>query len=221
MYLANRRACSSVLKVLMPSNQVLLISLIHFPSFLYGASRIPGRPLVIFMNYANIKYYDIADGPGVRVSLFVSGCTHHCKECFNPETWDFDYGKPFDESTEEMIFDALDKSYIEGLTILGGEPFEPSNSKVLSRFVKKARGRFPGKSIWCYSGYTFEQILKDCMNGGENTHELLHNIDILVDGEFKIELKSLMLKFRGSSNQRIIDVYTSLMRNEVVEWNKK
>lgn len=171
-----------------------------------------------YVNYANIKYYDIADGPGVRVSLFVSGCTHHCKECFNPETWNFDYGKPFDENVEEKIFDALDNPYIEGLTILGGEPFEPQNSKVLNPFVKKSRVRFPEKTIWCYSGYTFEDILQDRMNAGKSSLELLSNLDVLVDGEFVLELKSLMLKFRGSSNQRLIDVQKSLQQNNVVLW---
>ena len=166
------------------------------------------------MNYAEIKNYDIANGPGVRVSLFVSGCRHHCKECFNPETWDFNYGKLFDESVEDMIFSQLANPYIEGLTLLGGDPFEPENSKVLNRFVKKSRQRFPEKSIWCYTGYLYEELLK----ADTDRVELLSNLDVLVDGEFVLELKSLMLKFRGSSNQRLIDIPASLSSREVVLW---
>ncbi len=166
------------------------------------------------MNYAEIKNYDIANGPGVRVSLFVSGCRHHCKECFNPETWDFNYGKLFDESVEDMIFSQLANPYIEGLTLLGGDPFEPENSKVLNRFVKKSRQRFPEKSIWCYTGYLYEELLK----ADTDRVELLSNLDVLVDGEFVLELKSLMLKFRGSSNQRLIDIPASLSSRKVVLW---
>lgn len=173
------------------------------------------------MNYAKIKQYDIANGPGVRVSLFVSGCTHHCKGCFNPETWNFNYGLPFDEAAEQIIFDSLSKPFIEGLTILGGEPFEPGNSKVVNELVKKSRVRFPEKSIWCFSGYTYEDILEDRMNGGQATLELLHNLDVLVDGEFKEDLKNLMLEFRGSSNQRLIDIPTSFLHQDVVLWSKK
>ena len=172
------------------------------------------------MNYAKIKQYDIANGPGVRVSLFVSGCTHHCNGCFNPETWNFDYGSPFDKASEQVIFDALSKPYIEGLTILGGEPFEPENSKVVNELVKKSRVIFPEKTIWCFSGYTFEELLEDAMNGGKTTFELLQNLDVLVDGEFVQDLKNLMLKFRGSSNQRLIDIPASLLHKEVVLWHE-
>lgn len=163
------------------------------------------------MNYATIKKNDIANGTGVRVSLFVSGCTHHCKNCFNPETWNFNYGTPFTEDTENEIIEALKPDYIKGLTLLGGEPFEPENQKSLLPFVKKIKALYPEKTIWGYSGYTFDKdLLGDSRAHCEYTRELLENIDILVDGEFQEELKNLSLKFRGSSNQRIIDVQKSL-----------
>ena len=171
------------------------------------------------MNYAEIKSTDIANGPGVRVSLFVSGCTHHCKGCFNPETWDFSYGQPFDEAVEERIFRDLDHPFIEGLSLLGGEPFEPENSRVLAGFVRKVKDHFPDKTIWCYSGYRLdEEILTDRMGGGRYTEELLSCLDVLVDGEFVEELKVLTLKFRGSSNQRLIDVPASLKSGTIVQW---
>ncbi len=157
------------------------------------------------MNYGNIKKYDIADGPGVRVSLFVSGCTHHCKGCFNAETWDFNYGQPYTSKTEEEILKAMEPVYITGFTLLGGEPFEPQNQKVLVGLLKKIREKFPKKSIWCYTGYTYDV---DLLEGGkvytEVTEEMLSYIDTLVDGEFVEEKKDLMLEFRGSSNQRLI-----------------
>ena len=170
------------------------------------------------MNYGEIKSRDIANGPGVRVSLFVSGCTHHCRGCFNPETWDFHYGEPFNEKTEERLLKELEPSFIEGLSLLGGEPFEPSNSRVLAPFVKKARERFPDKTVWCYSGYRLEEILADSMGGGPYTGELISLIDVLVDGEFMEDLKVLNLKFRGSSNQRLIDVPATLEKGTVVKW---
>lgn len=157
------------------------------------------------MNYGNIKKYDIADGPGVRVSLFVSGCTHHCKGCFNAETWDFNYGQPYTCETEEEILKAMEPVYITGFTLLGGEPFEPQNQKVLVGLLKKIREQFPQKSIWCYTGYTYDV---DLIKGGkvytDVTEEMLSYIDTLVDGEFVEEKKDLMLEFRGSSNQRLI-----------------
>ena len=170
------------------------------------------------MHYGTIKLNDIANGEGVRVSLFVSGCTNHCKECFNPETWNFEYGKPFTAETEQDIIDNLKPYYINGLTLLGGEPFEPKNQAVLLPFVKKVRERYPDKTIWAYSGFRFEdELLKPgAYPNCEHTLELLKNIDILVDGRFDRELKKITLNFRGSSNQRIIDVQASLKQGEVV-----
>ena len=169
------------------------------------------------MNYGEIKKHDIANGLGVRVSLFVSGCTHHCKGCFNSETWDFNYGKPFTEETEKEIIDALKPGFIKGLTLLGGEPFEKANQRVLLPFLKKVKEFYPDKNIWCYSGYLLdEELLKDSRARCEVTDEMLSYIDVLVDGEFVEELKDISLKFRGSSNQRIIDVKKSLELSKVV-----
>ena len=149
------------------------------------------------MNYAEIKKIDIANGPGVRVSLFVSGCRNHCKGCFNPETWDFDYGRPFTRETEDEIIKALRPSWIQGLSILGGEPTEEENAAVLIPFLKRVRAVLPDKDIWLYSGYTYE-ALRD--------KEILTLVDVLVDGPFLLELKDAGLAFRGSRNQRIIDL---------------
>lgn len=165
------------------------------------------------MRYGNIKIHDIADGPGVRVSLFVSGCTHHCDGCFNPETWDFEYGQEFTEETEQQIIRCLKPDYIKGLTILGGEPFEDQNSEVLVPFLRKVRCEYPEKTIWCYSGYTIEEIWE------YKSTSLLGLIDVLVDGEFKIDQKVLNLRFRGSSNQRVIMVRESLQNGEIVLWD--
>ncbi len=173
------------------------------------------------MNYANIKNCDIANGPGVRVSLFVSGCTHHCKNCFNPETWDFNYGKPFDDEVCESIIKMLSPSFITGLTLLGGEPFEPSNQAALLPFLKKVKELFPQKSVWCYTGYDFERDILPCRLGDkEVTKSMLSHIDYIVDGEFVEELKNISLRFKGSSNQRIIDVRRSLEQNELVRWEE-
>ena len=149
------------------------------------------------MNYAEIKKVDIANGPGVRVSLFVSGCRNHCKGCFNPETWDFDYGRPFTRETEDEIIEALRPSWIQGLSILGGEPTEEENAAVLIPFLKRVRAALPDKDIWLYSGYTYE-ALRD--------KEILTLADVLVDGPFLLELTDAGLAFRGSRNQRIIDL---------------
>ena len=160
------------------------------------------------MNYANIKKYDIADGPGVRVSLFVSGCRHHCKGCFNAETWDFNYGQPYTAETEAEIIDALKSSYIAGFTLLGGEPFEPENQVEMVKLLKKIRETYPEKSIWCYTGYLYDvDLIPSGKVFTEVTQEMLSYIDTLVDGEFIEEEKDLSLKFRGSRNQRIIHLH--------------
>ncbi len=168
------------------------------------------------MHYGNIKKFDIADGIGVRVSLFVSGCTHHCEGCFQPETWNFDYGNPFTNDTEEEIIDALSPDYIDGLTLLGGEPFEPQNQEVLLPFLKRVKSILPEKTIWAYSGYTFEELTKGSRARCEFTDEILSMLDVLVDGEFKSELKNISLQFRGSSNQRVIDVKKTLKEGRIV-----
>ena len=171
------------------------------------------------MNYATIKKCDIANGEGVRVSLFVSGCTHHCKNCFNQVAWDFNYGNPFTAEIEEEIFQELEKSYVNGLTLLGGEPFEPQNQAGLLPFVKRVREKFPQKNIWCYTGYLFDErtcLLKETQKNCEHTKALLENIDVLVDGAFIEELKDISLKFRGSSNQRVIDMPKTLETGKIV-----
>jgi anaerobic ribonucleoside-triphosphate reductase activating protein len=171
------------------------------------------------MNYATIKTHDIANGPGVRVSLFVSGCTHHCKGCFNPETWNFNYGEPYTPEVEEQIMEALSPWYIRGLSLLGGEPFEPQNQPALVELVKKVKRLYPEKTIWCYSGYDYEKdILAGRLGDWDTTNELIRHIDVLVDGEFVEAKKDLSLRFRGSSNQRVIDVPKSLEEDQVVLW---
>ena len=168
------------------------------------------------MNYGEIKNYDIANGEGVRVSLFVSGCTHHCKNCFNPETWSFEYGKPFTKETEDYIIECLSPDYIDGLSLLGGEPFEPQNQEVLLPFLRKVKNELPNKNIWCYTGYLFDsELLGESRARCEFTDEMLSLIDVLVDGEFVQALHDISLAFRGSSNQRIIDVQKSLETGEI------
>ena len=161
------------------------------------------------MNYATIKWTDIANGEGVRISLFVSGCTRHCKDCFNAVAWDFNYGQPFDEEVQNKIFEGLKADYIAGLSLLGGEPFEPENQRALLPFVREAKKRFPDKTIWCYTGNVHDPAtgrLKETDKNTEVTEELLSYIDVLVDGEFVADLKNIRLKFRGSSNQRVLDM---------------
>ena len=157
------------------------------------------------MNYATIKFYDVANGMGVRVSLFVSGCRHHCKGCFNAETWDFCYGEPYTQETEDSIIDGLKPDYITGLSLLGGEPFEPENQPALTALLRRVKAQLPEKTVWCYTGYTYDT---DLAEGGsvftDVTREMLSYIDILVDGEFIEEQRDLTLRFRGSRNQRIL-----------------
>ena len=172
------------------------------------------------MNYADIKYCDVANGLGVRVSVFVSGCTHHCKNCFNEVAWDFNYGSPFTEEVIDKIIDYLKPSYISGLTLLGGEPFEHINQHGLLPLVRKVRSTYPGKDIWCFTGYDFEKdSLGHMCNEWPETMELLSYLDVLVDGKFVEELKDLTLRFKGSSNQRTILVQPSLKEGRVVLWD--
>ena len=169
------------------------------------------------MRYASIRSMDISNGEGVGVSLFVQGCRFHCKNCFNQMTWDFKYGKEFTKEVEDLIIDYLKPEHITGLSLLGGEPMEPSNQRALVSFVRRVKETYPQKDIWCYTGYLFDrELLQESRARCEVTDELLSYIDVLVDGKFVEELKDLSLKFRGSSNQRIIDVPESLKRHEVV-----
>ena len=171
------------------------------------------------MNYASIKNCDIANGPGVRVSLFVSGCTHHCKGCFNEVAWDFDYGQPFTQETIDSILQMLKPSFVKGLTLLGGEPFEPENQPALLDLLRQVKSAYPEKSIWAFSGYLFDKdIAPGKLGDPEVTRELLSYLDVLVDDRFMEEKKDLNLRFRGSSNQRLINVPASLDRGEVVLW---
>ena len=170
------------------------------------------------MNFADIRPIDVANGPGIRVSLFVSGCTHHCRECFNPETWDFSYGSPFTNAEVEAILKHLAPAHIKGLSVLGGEPFEPQNQESVLNLVRRVRQEYPHKDVWCYSGYLFEALRDGKV--GSHSRSLLEELDVLVDGPFVIEQKDLSLRFRGSANQRLIDVPVSLRAGEVVFWNK-
>ena len=169
------------------------------------------------MNYAGIKYCDIANGTGCRTVLFVSGCRNHCKDCFQPHTWDFDYGEKFDERIESDILESLKSAYVQGLTLLGGEPFEPENQEELVKLVRKVKEQYPTKDIWAFTGYVYD---KDLVKGGRKhcdvTDEFLSMIDVLVDGPFIAGEKDLTLKFRGSRNQRVIDMQETLRSGEVV-----
>ncbi len=171
------------------------------------------------MNYATIKWTDIANGIGVRISLFVSGCTHRCKNCFNQVAWDFDYGEPFDEEVQEKILKELGAGFIEGLSLLGGEPLEPQNQRALYPFIKEVKKRYPNKNIWCYTGFTFDEKTGELQETHKNTgvtKELISFFDVVVDGAFIEELKDVRLKFRGSSNQRVIDMQKTLQNKEIV-----
>lgn len=172
------------------------------------------------MNYATIKTNDIANGPGIRVSLFVSGCTHHCDGCFNAETWDFNYGKPFTQEVEDGIMEELKKPQYQGLTFLGGEPMEPVNQKVLVHVAERFKELYPEKSLWVYSGYLFDRdILGKFAKIYPETMRILKCADVLVDGEFVLAKRNIALLYRGSSNQRLIDVQKSLAAGEVVLWD--
>ena len=169
------------------------------------------------MYYGEIKNCDIANGEGVRVTLFVSGCTNHCLHCFQPQTWDFTYGRPFTEETEDYLLSLLAPGYINGLTLLGGEPFEPENQRALLPFLRRVRERFPEKNIWCFTGFTYEDLLTEGSHPRcEATDELLSLLDVLVDGRFVEELKDISLRFRGSANQRLIDLNVTRRSGEVV-----
>lgn len=172
------------------------------------------------MNYGQIKKCDIADGVGVRVTLFVSGCTNHCFNCFQPETWDFCYGQPFTEKTEREIFAELEKPFVAGLTLLGGDPFEPENQRALVPFLRRVRARYPDKTVWAYSGFTLDRELT--VEGAhprcEVTDEMLSMVDVLVDGRYVDAQRNISLRFRGSSNQRIIDMNRTRAAGELVLW---
>lgn len=168
------------------------------------------------MNYANIKTYSIENGTGVRVSLFVSGCTHHCKDCFNEQAWDFEYGNPFTADTENAVIEALAPDYMAGITLLGGEPMEPVNQRGLLPLLKRIRKELPQKTVWAYTGYVYEDLLEGGRAHCEVTEELLSLCDILVDGPFIVEKKNISLRFRGSENQRIIDLKATRETGKVV-----
>lgn len=174
------------------------------------------------MNYAKIKWYDVSNGPGVRVSLYVSGCRNHCKNCFNPETWDFGYGEPFTVEVEDSIIKGLAPDYIKGFTLLGGDPFEPENAEVLAPFLERLRKIYPDKSFWCFTGYDYEaDLLTGKLGKIDTVMRMIECLDVLVDGRFVEDLKDLNLLFRGSSNQRIILLKPSLERDEVVLWDEQ
>ena len=172
------------------------------------------------MNYCNIKPRDIADGVGVRVTLFVSGCRNHCKNCFQPETWDFNYGEPFTKEVEDHLMEELRPDFVDGLTLLGGEPGEAENQRGLVPFLQRVRRELPNKTIWCYSGFTWEQLTgkEPARCRCEVTDEFLSLLDVLVDGPYVEELHDITLLFRGSANQRLIDVPATLKAGEIVPW---
>ena len=170
------------------------------------------------MNYATIKSFDVANGPGIRVSLFVSGCTHRCPGCFNEVAWDFDYGQPFNQGVIDLILSMLKPGHIKGLTILGGEPFEPQNQGPIVELLRQVKAKYPEKSIWAFSGYLFDHICSGRLGDWEVTREYLSYLDVLVDGPFVEAKKNLNLRFRGSENQRLIDVPASLAAGEIVLW---
>lgn len=175
------------------------------------------------MRYGAIKKRDIANGPGVRVVLFVSGCTHHCKGCFQPQTWDFNYGEEYTAETEQELIDALVPDFIDGLTLLGGEPFEPENQKELITLLRRLRKELPQKTVWAFSGYTFEELTGKTESRArcEVTDEMLSLVDVLVDGEFQLDKRNISLQFRGSENQRLIDLPQTFQNGEIIWWRDK
>ena len=174
------------------------------------------------MHYGELKKCDIANGTGVRVTLFVSGCTNRCEGCFQPQTWDFCYGRPFTEDTAAEIFAELDKSYVDGLTVLGGEPFEPDNQPQLLQLMQQVKSRYPHKTIWCFTGFRLhdELLAEGSYPRTQHTDEMLSCIDVLVDGRFVLAQKDISLQFRGSRNQRIIDMNKTRQTGQIVLWEK-
>ncbi len=172
------------------------------------------------MNYGAIKKCDIANGVGVRTVLFVSGCTHHCKGCFQPETWNFDYGERYTKETEDEIIESLRPDYVDGITLLGGEPFEPENQRELVKLLRRIKKELPQKTVWSFSGYTYEELTGDSRAVCEVTNEMLSMLDVLVDGEFVEAKRNISLRFRGSENQRLIDMNKTRKEGKIVLWNK-
>lgn len=172
------------------------------------------------MNYGAIKKCDIANGVGVRTVLFVSGCTHHCKGCFQPETWSFDYGERYTKETEDEIIESLRPDYVDGITLLGGEPFEPENQRELVKLLRRIKKELPKKTVWSFSGYTYEELTGDSRAVCEVTNEMLSMLDVLVDGEFVEAKRNISLRFRGSENQRLIDMNKTRKEGKIVLWDK-
>ena len=172
------------------------------------------------MNYGAIKKCDIANGVGVRTVLFVSGCTHHCKGCFQPETWNFDYGERYTKQTEDEIIESLKPDYVDGITLLGGEPFEPENQRELVKLLRRIKKELPKKTVWSFSGYTYEELTGDSRAVCEVTNEMLSMLDVLVDGEFVEAKRNISLRFRGSENQRLIDMNKTRKEGKIVLWDK-
>lgn len=172
------------------------------------------------MNYGAIKKCDIANGVGVRTVLFVSGCTHHCKGCFQPETWNFDYGERYTKETEDEIIESLRPDYVDGITLLGGEPFEPENQRELVKLLRRIKKELPQKTVWSFSGFTYEELTGDSRAVCEATKEMLSMLDVLVDGEFVEAKRNISLRFRGSENQRLIDMNKTRKEGKIVLWDK-
>lgn len=172
------------------------------------------------MNYGAIKKCDIANGVGVRTVLFVSGCTHHCKGCFQPETWNFDYGERYTKETEDEIIESLRPDYVDGITLLGGEPFEPENQRELVKLLRRIKKELPQKTVWSFSGFTYEELTGDSRAVCEVTNEMLSMLDVLVDGEFVEAKRNISLRFRGSENQRLIDMNKTRKEGTIVLWDK-
>lgn len=174
------------------------------------------------MYYGSIKKNDIANGEGVRISLFVSGCLNKCEGCFQPETWDFEYGQPFGCGEQKRILELLEPYYVDGFTVLGGEPFEPQNQRDLLPLLKKIKEKYPHKTVWAFTGFTLDEMKEDgCRAKCECTEPILDLIDVLVDGPYKDELRDLSLQFRGSSNQRLIDMNETRKSGEIVIWGEE